>query len=117
MRGEHGGILKKTFRALALFLLLFISLQETSGLLLKWSGSILDYLLLGLFLTPALTAIPIYFRIKPFKYIALIAALTILSLNINRIATGDISPISIITSISLLFAIVFLFSLIRADKL
>ena len=116
MRGEHGGILKKTFRAFVLLLLIFISLQETSGLMFKWSGSTLDYLLLGLFLILALTAIPIHFRIKPFKYIALMAALTILSLNINKMAVGEISPPLIITSVSLLFVIVFIFSLIRSDK-
>ncbi|MBN1574116.1 MAG: hypothetical protein JW984_13045 [Deltaproteobacteria bacterium] len=116
MKSKHGGKLKETFRALALILLLFASLQEISGLLLKWTGSAGDCLLLALFLIPALSAVPIYFRIKPFKYVALIASLVILSLNIYQMAKIGVSIPLIATSISLLFAIIILFSLIRADK-
>gem|GEM_PF-3413695 len=116
MKSKHGGTLKRTFRALALILLLFASLQEISGLLLEWTGSAENCLLLALFLIPALSAIPIYLMIKPFKYVALIASLGILSLNIYRMAKTGVSLPLIATSISLLFAIILLFSLIRADK-
>lgn len=116
MKSRQGGILKRTFRALALILLLFASLQEISGLFLEWTGSIVCYLLLVLFLIPALSAVPIYFRIKPFKYVALIASLGILSLNIYRMAGIGVSIPLVATSVSFLFAIIVLFSLIRADK-
>jgi hypothetical protein len=116
VKSKQGGTLKRTFRALALLLLLFASLQEMAGLYLKWTGSVGDCLLLTLFLIPALSAVPIYLRIKPFKYVALIASLGILSLNIYRMAKMGVSIPLVATSTSLLFAIILLFSLIRADK-
>lgn len=116
MKNRHGGKLKKTFRALALILLLFASFQEISGLILEWTGSAGNFLLLVLLLIPALSAVPIYFTIKPFKYVALIASLGILSLNIYRMAKIGVTTPLIATSVSLLFAIILLFSLIRADK-
>jgi hypothetical protein len=84
---------------------------------LSWTGTTLDYFLFGLFLIPAVTAVPFYFRVKPFQCMALVSSLAILSINIYRLTAERFSTPSILTSIALLVAIILLFSLIRAEKI